>query len=175
MILSSQDIACYRKMNSTPAGAILLHILRRMGISQKRLSEISGIRPQHINALIKGTRRFSPSSSLLIESALNLDSDGLFYACQCNYDITMAKMARQLRPNIYKLRKSTFWDVDLEKVDWLKGKRWAILRVLQYGCINDFIEIAHIYGPQSFLEEINNGKILLEPGVRANAESFGLL
>lgn len=162
-------------MKSTPAGAILLHILQRTGVSQKSLSDISGILPQHINALIKGTRRFSPKSSLAIEKALNLEPDGLFYICQCNYDVTQAKRASQQKPDTSKLRKSTFWDVDLEKVDWQKGKRWAIQRILQYGCISDFIEISKIYGRNSFVEELNRSKLLLQPDVRHNASTFGLL
>jgi len=175
MQITKVDISKYRQMTNTPAGAIMLHILRRMGMTQKKLSILAGICPQHINALIKGSRRFSPESSLAIEDALCLDSDGLFYACQCNYDVTLAKRERQKKPNIKKLRKSTFWDVDLEKVDWHKGKRWAISRVLEYGCLDDFIEISKLYGRQSFVSELAKSQNVFEPNVMRNASTFGLL
>lgn len=175
MIITREDISRYRQMQNTPAGAILQHMLHRLGMSQKHLSELTGIRPQHINGLIKGSRRFSPESSLAIEAALNIEPDGLLYACQCNYDVTQAKMAMQKRPDIARLRKSTFWDVDLDRVDWQKGKYWAIKRVLQYGCVSDYVEISRLYGRQSFVDEIEKGKILLDPGARNNALSFGLL
>lgn len=154
---------------------MLQHILNRIGMQQKELSQLTGILPQHINSLIKGTRRFSVSSSLAIEDALGIDTDGLLYKCQCNFDISQAKKDRQRKPDLTKLRKTTFWDVDLEKIDWQKGKRWAILRVLEYGCQNDFDEIAKLYGRNSFISEINRHSNDLSPAILNNANLFGLI
>lgn len=175
MRISKIDISIYLKMSNTPAGAILQHIINKIDVTQKQLSVMTGVLPQHINALIKGTRRFSPESSLRIEAALGLETNGFFYTCQCNYDITMAKKAKQSKPDFNSLRKSTFWDVDLEKVDWDKGRRWAIQRVLEYGCKGDFAEIARLYGIDSVREEFARLKRSHNGNLLRNASNFGLL
>lgn len=165
----------YLRMTETPAGAILRHVLGKLGVSQKRLSDIAGIRPQHVNALIMGSRRFSVESSLLIERVLGITIDGFFYKCQCNYDIAQAKKISQRKPDITKLRKSTFWDVDLEKVDWQRGKRWAILRVLEYGCESDINEIVRLYGRESFAAELGANQAVASVSMRHNASLSSLI
>lgn len=69
----------YLKYNHIPAGAVLKRILDREHISQRKLAEMSGLLPQHINAYIKGTRRFSPKTSMQIEAHLNLEKPGYFF------------------------------------------------------------------------------------------------
>lgn len=39
-----------------------------------------------------------------------------------------------------------FWDVDVNKVDINKNKRWFVNRVLEYGLINDWKLIIKLYG-----------------------------
>lgn len=60
------------------------------------------------------------------------------------------------KPNLSKLTKSTFWDVDVNKIDWTKCMKWAIRRVLEYGNIEEIREIAKFYGKE-------NMKQLLSP------------
>lgn len=169
------DISRYLRLQSTPAGAILQHILCRKNMTQKELSRLSGICTQHINAFIKGKRRFSVTSSMTIEKALGLDCDGLFYICQCRYDIAMEKKRLQSKPNIANICRATFWDVDLEKIDWQKGKRWAIQRVLEYGSESDYDEIVKFYGLDSIKKEIACFSDSLSFYARRNATKLGLL
>lgn len=175
MRFSKSDISNYQRMTDTPAGAIMNHILHRVGMPQKELSKLTGIIPQHINALIKGTRRFSIEYSFIIEGALGMEACGFFYKCQCNYDIEQAKKEKQKKPDISRLRKATFWDVNLEKVNWQKGKRWAILRVLEYGCIDDYEEISRFYGRKSFLIEFMEAQRKCSDAMMRNASLFGLI
>lgn len=175
MEISNIDISIYERMTETPAGAILRHILHRINMSQKELSIRADISTQHINALIKGTRRFSINSSFAIESSIGLEASGFFFKCQCNYDIRQKKKLMQKSPDISKLRRITFWDVNLEEVNWQKGKRWAILRVLEYGCKDDFDEISKFYGRESFLAEYNEYKGALRNVLLRNAVRFNLI
>lgn len=175
MKTSQIDISCYERMTATPAGAILRHILHRLGLSQKEFSCLSGISPQHINAYIKGTRRFSIKTSFKIEETLGIEATGFFYKCQCNYDVEQIKKSMRKSPDISKLRKATFWDVNLEEVNWQIGKRWAILRVLEYGCKDDFDEISRFYGRESFLSELKGYKSDLKGEIIRNASRFNLL
>jgi len=48
--------------------------------------------------------------------------------------------------NISQLSAHLFWDVDREKIDFNKNKKWLISRVLEYGLLNDWIIINKYYG-----------------------------
>lgn len=56
-----------------------------------------------------------------------------------NSDISMM----QLSPHL-------FWDVDREKIDFNKNKKWLVHRVLEYGLLKDWILVYKYYG----IEEI---------------------
>jgi hypothetical protein len=52
--------------------------------------------------------------------------------------------------NIMQLSPHLFWDVDREKIDFNKNKKWLVHRVLEYGLLKDWILINKYYG----IEEI---------------------
>jgi hypothetical protein len=52
--------------------------------------------------------------------------------------------------NIMQLSPHLFWDVDREKFDFSKNKKWLIHRVLEYGLLKDWVLIYKYYG----IEEI---------------------
>lgn len=45
-----------------------------------------------------------------------------------------------------KISPHLFWDVDVNKVDINRNKRWFVNRVLEYGLINDWKLIYDYYG-----------------------------
>lgn len=142
-----KDIASYLNMPSVPSGAVLNRIIKKRKISQVDLALKTGILPQRINDLIMGRRRFTPEISIRIENALGIECEGLFYMIQANHDVYMSKMhSSQCKPNLETFSSSTFWDVDLQKVDWNKGRDWAIARVLEYGNREEVEEICRFYG-----------------------------
>lgn len=90
----------YLAAQSTPAGKVLEHILRRANVSQKELALRSGIYPQRIHDLIKGIRRFTIPYSLNIEKALNIGIEGYFY----KYRLTMKFTNSSLMKNLNNIR-----------------------------------------------------------------------
>ena len=142
-----KDIALYLSMPSVPAGAVLNRIIKKRKVSQVDLALKTGILPQRINDLIMGRRRFTPEISIQIEIALGIECEGLFYIIQANHDVYLSKMRNcNRKPNLSILSSSTFWDVDLQKVDWNKGRDWAIARVLEYGNREEVEEMCRFYG-----------------------------
>jgi plasmid maintenance system antidote protein VapI len=142
-----KDIALYLNMPSVPSGAVLNRIIKKRQLSQVELASKTGILPQRINDLIMGRRRFTPEISIQIEIALGIECEGLFYIIQANHDVYMSKIhSCQCKPNLETFSSSTFWDVDLQKVDWNKGRDWAIARVLEYGNREEVEEICRFYG-----------------------------
>ena len=146
----------YLKYESLPAGAVLRRILRKEKVSQKALSDESGIITQRINDLVNGKRRFTPESSSLIAKSLSLSDPGYFYRLQCNHDIYLFVEAQGHQSiDLTIFRKSLFWDADVETLDWDKHKRWIIQRVFEYGNDEEInVVIAH-YGSQTVKEVLN--------------------
>lgn len=141
----------YLNMPSVPAGAILHRIVQQKQIHQTALAQKTGLIPQRINDLIMGRRRFTPQNSFVLERALGISSQGFFYKIQANHDIYQAHLAEsQLKPNLNLLSQTTFWDVDLSKLEWSKCQDWAIRRVLEYGAKEEIEELYRFYGHDAF-------------------------
>ena len=146
----------YLKYESLPAGAVLRRILRKEKVSQKALSDETGIITQRINDLVNGKRRFTPESSSLIAKYLSLPDLGYFYRLQCNHDIYLFVEALEHQPiDMTKFRKSLFWDADVETLDWDKHKRWIIQRVFEYGNDAEVNAVIVHYGSATVKEALS--------------------
>lgn len=148
----------YMKMEMVPAGAILDHIVMKQKKTKTEIAALSGLIPQRLNDLIKGNRRFTPEVSIAIEKVLGIDKAGFFYLLQANHDIFLAKKADEERktPNLQVLTKTTFWDVDMSKIDWSRAQQWALRRVLEYGNAEEIRELDRFYGHDALMSVFNN-------------------
>jgi plasmid maintenance system antidote protein VapI len=157
--LQEMNIDIYLNMSSVPAGAILNRIAQQEHLHQTTLAQKTGLIPQRINDLIMGRRRFTPQNSFALEQALGISLPGFFYKIQSNHDIYQAQLAdNQLKPDISLLSQTTFWDVDLSKIEWMKCRDWAISRVLEYGTKEEIEELHRFYGHQAFSKIKENPK-----------------
>ena len=114
--------------------------------------------PQRLNDLIKGTRRFTPKNSMALEHCLNINIAGFFYIIQAKHDIYEEQRNVNLSstPDLSKLTKTTFWDVEIDKIDWTKCAAWAIRRVLEYGNLDEIREMKKFYGIKKVNEIYSN-------------------
>ena len=152
----------YLNMSSVPAGAILNRIVQQKHIHQTTLAQKTGLIPQRINDLIMGRRRFTPQNSFILEQALDISLQGFFYKIQANHDIYQAQLTSgQPKPNLNKLTQTTFWDVDLSKLEWMKCRDWAIRRVLEYGTPEEIKELYRFYGHDAFAKIKENPKCFM--------------
>ena len=145
-------------MRTVPAGIILERIISEQHRAKNEVAAAAQLVPQRINDLIRGRRRFTPKTSMALESALSIDIQGLFYLIQANHDVYLSTQEQNSanHPNLLILTKTTFWDVDLDKVDWSQCKKWAIRRVLEYGTPDEIRDIDRFYGHDAPLELFNN-------------------
>lgn len=149
----------YLNISSVPAGAILYRIMQQKHLRQTTLAQKTELIPQRINDLIMGRRRFTPQNSFLLEQALDISLHGFFYKIQANHDIYQAQLAdSQHKPNLSLLSQTTFWDVDLSKLEWTKCRDWAIRRVLEYGTKEEIEELHRFYGHEAFVKIKENPK-----------------
>lgn len=158
-------ISNYSKMKSVPAGAILDSIIKQQNRSKASVARDSDILPQRLNDLVMGTRRFTVETSRRLEDSLDIREAGFFYRHQAMHDVYLYEMEqkRLQHPDFSVLTKTTFWDVQLEKIDWQAAKSWAIHRVLEYGEIEELLEMERFYGYKAIEQEYNNHDSLRLP------------
>lgn len=166
----------YLNMSSVPAGAILYRIAQQKHMHQTTLAQKTGLIPQRINDLIMGRRRFTPSNSLVLERALDISLQGFFYKIQANHDVYQSQLSdNQPKPNLNKLTQTTFWDVDLSKLEWMKCRDWAIRRVLEYGTQEEIEELYRFYGHDALVKIKENPKgFMLYDVALKNLKTIGL-
>ncbi len=175
--MNRSDYEAYMKMEMVPAGAILDHIVMKQKRTKTEIAVLSGLIPQRLNDLIRGNRRFTPQVSLAIEKALGIEQPGFFYLLQANHDVFIAKSAdiEKKTPDMRILSRTTFWDVDLSRIDWIRAKQWAIRRVLEYGNAEEIRELDRFYGHDAMMSVYNNPSgFRLYDRVKHNFERAGL-
>ncbi len=71
-------------------GELLGEELEAREISQKEFAEVVGLRPSHLNELIKGKRNVSALLALKMEKSLGIDAD-IWMRLQVQFDLDIAK------------------------------------------------------------------------------------
>ena len=73
-------------------GEALADELEARGIMQKDFANTIGMRPQHLNDLIKGKRHISPETALSLEKALGISAE-FWVRLQGDYELTLVRLA----------------------------------------------------------------------------------
>ena len=99
-----------RSVQRTHPGSILLYELQERGISQKDFAATIGMRPSHLNDLIKGRRSMTNSIADRIEHALGISSVALVnMQTQYDYDLRHSEARGESQPTgILKLCTDLF-------------------------------------------------------------------
>ena len=91
--------------------------------------------------------------SIKIEKEFDFE-EGFLMILQVYYDIKQSKIDLNYKPDLTKIRKATFWDTSIEKIDWKLMKIAVIKRILAYGNDDELDEINRFYG-NDYVNEIN--------------------
>lgn len=127
-------------------GKFIERDLRKKLLSQRNLAEATKIPYQTINAIIQGKRNLTTEQALKIERILCYQ-EGFIAILQTYYEIKQHKEMElsKLYKGIPQIRKSIFWDADLDKMNWGRYKNAVIKRVLERGNKNEIKEISQFY------------------------------
>ncbi|MFH6604475.1 transcriptional regulator [Maribacter algicola] len=149
-------IAYAEKYKGIHPGRVLKRELKKRSLKQRPFALSIGEHPQTLNAITNERRDLNTALALKIESKLGL-KEGSLVLLQAFYDIKKEKEGRNTRtPDFSILRKSLFWDTDIEKIDW-KGKYKAVIRrVLERGNALEKNEISRFYGAKKVAAVTNS-------------------
>jgi plasmid maintenance system antidote protein VapI len=140
-------------------GIILDREFKKRALQQRPFALSIGEYPQTLNAITKGKRKLNTALALKIEEKLGLE-EGTLALLQTYFDINEEKSKlKQIVPNLSKLRKSLFWDTDIDKIDWSKQYRAVIQRIFERGNETEINEIIRFYGEEKIQETINQNHL----------------
>lgn len=127
-------------------GKFIARELRKKNITQRKLAEQTDISYQTINAIIAGKRNLTTEQSLRTAAVMGYE-EAFIALLQTYYDIK--KVREKELDTLYKgaphIRKSLFWDVDFDTINWGKYKKAVVKRVLQRGSKYEIEEIIRFY------------------------------
>lgn len=139
----------FEKYRGIHPGVILARELKQRDLAQRPFALSVGLAPQSFNQIIKGKRSLPLPAALKIDRELGLE-EGTLALLQTHHEIEKEKkkLLKENRPNMALLRKSLFWDTDIEGIDWQRQARPVILRIFERGNISEKKEILRFYGPE---------------------------
>lgn len=138
----------FEKYKGIHPGKILERELKKRSVRKRPFALSLHEHPQTFNAITKGKRGISTALALKIEKALQLE-EGTFVFLQAYYDIQKIKeKEKQITPDLSVLRKSLFWDTDINLMDWHQQYLAIIQRVFERGNEIEKDLITRFYGPE---------------------------
>lgn len=147
-------------------GAVIERELKKRQLAQRPFALSLPEHPQTFNALLKGKRNLNASLALRIEKAFGLE-EGTLLILQCFYDIEREKkkMAQMHKPDLSRIRRTLFWDTNLNAINWEKQSRPVIKRIFERGNLAEKREITRFYGIAKIREAIKPS-----PGLRQGSD-----
>ncbi|WP_374362360.1 transcriptional regulator [Cloacibacterium sp.] len=138
-------------------GIIIERELKKRSLKKRTFALALGEYPQILNDITKGKRNIPISLALKIEKELELE-EGTIVLLQSYYDIEREKKKLQILPNLSILRKSLFWDTNINQIDWNKQYKAVINRIFERGNEEEKKEIERFYGNRKVRTVLNSQK-----------------
>ncbi len=126
-------------------GFFLERELKKRKIPKGKLAISIGEYPQTLVAITKGKRRLNTPLAMKLEKKLGFEM-GFFTLLQAYHDIEEERKQNVVKPDLKKFSKFVFWDVNIDKIDWEKHKKFAIDRVFEMGNRVERKELIKLYG-----------------------------
>lgn len=126
-------------------GIVLERELEKRSLKKRPFALSIGEYPQTINDITKGKRNIPVGLALKIERKLQLE-EGSIVLLQSYYDIKREKDKMKETPMLSALRKSLFWDTDINNIDWNRQHKAVINRVFERGNEVERNETIRFYG-----------------------------
>ena len=140
--------AYLEKYKGIHPGIILEREFKKRALHKRPFALSIGEHPQTLNAITKGKRKLNTALALKIEEKLSLE-EGTLALLQTYFDINEEKLKRENKtPNLEIIRKSLFWDTDINLIDWDRHYKAIIRRIFERGNEIEKQELINFYGTE---------------------------
>ena len=126
-------------------GIVLERELEKRSLKKRPFALSIGESAQAINNITKGKRKIPVPLALKIEKQLELE-EGSIVILQSYYDIKLEKEKIKDTQKLSILRKSLFWDTDINRIDWNRQHKAVIRRIFERGNDEEKNETIRFYG-----------------------------
>ena len=153
------------KIKGVHPGAVLARELKKRGIGSSVFAREIGEYPGVITDITKLRRGISPRLGVKIDRKLG-SWDGYFLILQAYYDLEaeLKRLSALLpKPDLSKIRRSTFWEIDFDSIKHLDFDRYSsyiIKRIFERGNEAEIQEIIRFYGKEKCREVIRTARNL---------------
>jgi len=154
-------------------GAVLNREFEKAGIRKSSFALKIGVYPGIITDITKQRRGINAALAIKLEEALGAE-EGYFMVLQAYYEIKQQKIkanASNPKPDLSILRKAIFWDIDPDKLDFMKRQRFVIERIFERGNEAEIREIIRFYGKDNCISIMRTSTGLIY-SARANASKY---
>lgn len=164
------------KVRGIHPGAILKRELKKLNIKAVQLAREIDEHPQTISAITKERRGINPGLSIKLGDFFGCRND-YFMLLQASFEVeNVAMKGTRSGPTLVgKIRKSIFWDTQIETIDWEKHKRSVIQRLLERGNGAEIKELIRFYGLKTIKEEITSITNTFSPEYEGNVKEYILM
>lgn len=125
----------YEIYKDIPLNLIIKKDLKKKKLSQKVLAQILGMSYRSLNKAINGHRYFTKEEGDRIDSFFDYETEFIIriQGVKKESQKTFLTLDKSTRNSIPQVRACVFWDIDINKLDWIKHSRFIIERVSVYG------------------------------------------
>lgn len=154
-------------------GAILKRELKKRGIKSIDLANAINEHAQTINAISKERRGINAKLSLKLGDFFKISQE-YFMFLQAAFEVDSIRKSRRemANPFIGKIRKSVFWDTQMELIDFEKNKRFVIQRILERGNSNEIEYLIKLYTKEEIKTVISNIDNFFSPKYKENISKY---
>jgi len=154
-------------------GAILKRELKKRGIRSIDLANEIDEYPQTINAITKERRGVNAKLSIELGGYFEIPND-YFMILQACYEVNTFKNSelRKTNPLLGKIRRSIFWDTNIELIDIEKHRKFIIQRILERGNKQEIKSLIKIYTLKTIKNELPKIKNSFIPNYQDNIRKY---
>lgn len=144
-------------------GIYLATELKKREIPIGRFALALGEFPQTLSAITHGKRGMNTPLALKIEKELSID-EGFLMTLQVYHEIKQEKerLTRDIKPDLSKIRKGLFWDVNFDTINWILFKEGIIQRIFERGNDTEKNEMIRFYGEDTVKKALEMYEIRLD-------------
>ena len=135
----------FERYKGIPVELIIKKDLRKNGLTQRKLAQLLDMSYNLLNSSLNGHRLFKKDEAYRIESLFNYEKNFIIKLQEIR-KTAEASCTKNTSLTVPTIRACVFWDVEMNKLDWQRHRRFIVERISIYGSqeekdkVNDYYQ-----------------------------------